>query len=134
MFPRKYNTHRLSVPNVKFFKINIFVLLEKICKMYKVVWNGIGCCDINVKVMVVTPWMLHSNLLNSNSSTFPFFLHLKKNCKVFGKSTVTFWHILAYLVNLFVFNYIWKLWLQLIKNIQNSARENVKNKLCVLQL
>ena len=51
----KYNTHRLcivfvlSVPNVEFLLIKVFVLLDKFCKIYQIVWNHvISCYDINV--------------------------------------------------------------------------------------
>ena len=51
----KYNTHRLCVvfalpvPNVEFLLIKVFVLLDKFCKIYQVVWNHvIRCYDINV--------------------------------------------------------------------------------------
>ena len=38
----------MSVPNMEFFQINIFALLDKICKMYKAVKiQGNGCYDIS---------------------------------------------------------------------------------------
>ena len=39
----------MSVGNAEFLLIKIFVLLDKFCKIYKVVWNHVtSCCNINL--------------------------------------------------------------------------------------
>ena len=56
----------------------------------------------------------------------------KKNSKVFGKNTVTFWHNFAYMVNSFVFLYIWKSWLIADENYSTFySRKCQNNIMCI---
>ena len=51
----------------------------------------------------------------------------KKDGKVFGKNTTTFWHNIAYKVNAFIFRYIWQLRLIAYKNYSTFCTRNCQN-------
>ena len=81
----------------------------KYIKLFKI--QGAGCYDINV-TFISSP---KDSLLQFVNFEFrhvsSFSCIWKRDGKVFGKNTMTFWHNFAYMVNfVFVFHYIWKLW------------------------
>lgn len=62
-----------------------------------------------------------------------FYYIWQKEGKVFGKNNVTFWHNVAYMLNLFVFHWIWQLWLTAYKSYSKFCTEKCKKQHCVYQ-
>ena len=91
------------MPNTKFFRLNILVLCIKLVKyieLFKI--QGIG---LRYKWYIYIIFQRPSARIYQirNPAHFQFFLHLKKKDIVSGKSTMTFWYNLAYMVSSFVF-------------------------------
>ena len=73
----------------------------------------------------------------SNLNSVMFSCIWKKDCKAFGKTFVTFFnnnfHNIAYMVNLFVYHYIYQLWVIAYQNYSKFCTRKCK-KLCVLRV
>ena len=114
---------------MQFFQINILVLLEKVCKTDKVAWNP-RCWLLRYKCCIyIFSKRLSSKICQIQISVrFQFFLHLKTDGKGPGKNVLTFRHIFDYMVNWFVFHYIWQWWLIAYKNYSNFFKRKCKNQ------
>ena len=118
-------THRLG--NVQIFLTWIVKCLCQIWNSFRWIYSfywlkfikyikllivqGNGCYDINVTFISSPKNGLLEFVKFEIMQVSSFFYIWKKNHKVFGKNTVAFRHNLAYMVNSFVFYYIWQLWL-----------------------
>ena len=125
LFPVKLNTHRLG--NVYLFLtwtvkclyliwdsfrlIYLFYWIKhvKYIKLFKI--QGTRYYDINV-IFILSP---KDGLLEFFKFEFRYVTSFsciwKRGGEVFGTNAMAFWRKLAYMVNSFVFHYIWQLWL-----------------------
>ena len=90
---------------MEFFQINIFVLLDKICKIYKVVYNPRHWL-LRIGVKVLSP--PKDDLLGFIKFKFR---HVSSFTCIWEKMVkfsvkIPFWHTFAYMTNSFVFHYI----------------------------
>ena len=114
----KANMEFLQIIKLFFFLVK-YVTYVKLCKL-----RGPSCYDIRV-ISILLP---KDNLLKSFkfeqiwTQIFSFSCIWRKDGKVFGKTTLTFWHI-AHMVNLFV-----------LLHMTILHQKMQKTKLCVLRL
>ena len=115
------------------FQINIFVYwikFVKCTKLFKV--QGTVCYDINDTFIS----FIKNGLLEFVEFEFRYVSSFsciwRKDGKVFGKSTMTFSHNIAYMVNSFLFHYIsvWQLWLTTYKNYSKFYTRKQKKQHC----
>ena len=92
---------------MEFFHINIFILLDKVCKYIKLLQiQGTGCYNINV-VFISSPKNGFLELVRFEFRHVSIFSCIyKKDCKVFDKNAVKLLHNITYRTNLFALHYI----------------------------
>ena len=117
---------------MELFQVNIFILLEKYVKYVKLFKiQCTGYYDINVTFKGSPKDGLLEFIKFKFRHDYCLFCIWKKDSKVFGKSIVTFWHNFAYMVNSFVFHYIWQLWLIAYANYSKFCTRKCQKQHCV---
>ena len=89
-------------------------------KLFKI--QGTTCYNINVTHISLPKGNLQNFIRFKFLPGFNFSCIWKKDVKVFGKNTVTFYHNIAYMVNSFVIYDIWQLRLITYKNYSKFCR------------
>ena len=112
----------------KFFQVKVFVLLDKMRKLYKVVQNPRHWllqykCYIYINVLFISS--PKDGLLKFGKFEFRHVSSFRHG--IFSdKNTATFWHNFARKVNNFVLHYIWKLWLMAYENYSKFCTRKCK--------
>ena len=118
--------------NIELFQINIFVnfvyfvYFVKYSKLFKI--QGTGCYDINVTFISSPKLDLLEFVKFEFRHVSSFSCIWKRDDNVFGKNTMTFWHNFTYMVNSFVFHYIWQLCLIAYRNYSKFCKKKSKRQ------